>query len=241
MAVHPTPPVLVDPAARRMSAGEQCRAGRRPRRLAQLIVGLVGYGASLTLLVESALGASSWNVLAEGVSGHTGLTFGWSTNLISVAVLVFWIPLREMPGLGTVLNVLLVGVSADATAAVLPTTDGVPHQVGYFVLGLAMLTFFDAVYLGARFGAGPRDGLMTGAVRLTGRPIWLLRTAIEVVVLATGWALGGTVGFGTLLIAVSMGPLVQLFLQHTTVRLAGDDDALAAQHPSAPAAAPGAE
>ncbi|MGW1737531.1 membrane protein YczE [Nocardia sp. NPDC001965] len=208
--------------ARRMNAVEQLRAEKKIRRLAQLLLGLVGYGVSLTLLVESSLGASSWNILAEGVSLHSGLTFGRATNLIAVVVLLFWIPLRELPGLGTVLNVVLVGTAADLAAVALPTPTTLPQRLLCYAVGVMMLTWFDAVYLGARFGPGPRDGLMTGAVRVTGKPIWMVRTGIEVIVLTIGWLLGGTVGFGTVLIAVVMGPLVQLFLRITTVRLAGD-------------------
>ncbi|QWF82126.1 hypothetical protein HUW46_05563 [Amycolatopsis sp. CA-230715] len=206
-----------------MTAAEQLRAEKKVRRLVQLLVGLVGYGTSLTFLVESSLGASSWNILTEGISLRTGLTFGWTTNLIAVAVLVFWIPLRELPGLGTVLNVLLVGLSADLAANFLPLPHSFAQQLAYYAVGLLMLTFSDAVYLGARFGSGPRDGLMTGAVRVSGKPIWLVRAAIEIVVLAIGWLLGGTVGFGTVLIAFAMGPLVQFFLRFTTVRLDGDE------------------
>ncbi|MEV0051293.1 hypothetical protein AB0H34_12440 [Saccharopolyspora shandongensis] len=209
---------------RRMTAAEQLRAEKKAWRFPQLIVGLVGYGTSLTFLVQSSLGASSWSVLAEGISLRSGMTFGWATNLTAVAVLLCWIPLRELPGIGTFLNVVLVGTSADVAASFVPMPASLPQQLGYFVLGLLMLTFFDAVYLGARFGSGPRDGLMTGAVRITGRPIWVVRTGIEVVVLAAGWILGGTVGFGTLLIAFCMGPMVQSFLRFTTVRLAGDHD-----------------
>ena len=204
---------------------EQLRAEKKARRLLQLLVGLVGYGASLTFLVQSGLGASSWNVLAEGVSLHTGLSFGWATNAIAIAVLAFWIPLRELPGLGTLLNVVLVGLSADAVAIVLPEPASLATQMAYFAIGLAMLTSFDAVYLGSRFGSGPRDGLMTGAVRVTGRPIWVVRTTIELIVLTAGWLLGGTVGAGTVLIAVLMGPMVQFFLGFTTVRLRADDGA----------------
>jgi uncharacterized membrane protein YczE len=207
-----------------MTAREQLRAEKKPWRLVQLVVGLVGYGTSLTLLVESALGATSWNILAEGISLRTGMTFGWATNLTAVAVLVFWIPLRELPGLGTFLNVVLVGTSADLAALFLHTPTSLQQQLVYFFVGLFMLTFFDAVYLGARFGSGPRDGLMTGAVRVFGKPIWMVRTGIEVVVLSVGWFLGGTVGLGPALIAVLMGPLVQLFLRVTTVRLACDSE-----------------
>ncbi|WP_344684890.1 hypothetical protein [Saccharopolyspora taberi] len=208
--------------ARRMTAIEQLRAEKKARRFPQLLVGLIGYGTSLTFLIQSALGASSWSVLAEGMARSTGMTFGWATNLTAVAVLLFWIPLRELPGIGTVLNVVLVGTSADFAALFVPPPGSLTQQVVYYAVGLLMLTFFDAVYLGARFGSGPRDGLMTGAVRVTGKPVWMVRSAIELVVLAIGWFLGGTAGFGTLLIAVSMGPLVQQFLRWTTVRLQSD-------------------
>jgi uncharacterized membrane protein YczE len=214
--------LMVMAVARRMTASEQLRAGKTLQRFPQLIIGLVGYGTSLTFLVESSLGAASWNVLSEGIAQQTGLTFGWATNLTSVVVLLFWIPLRELPGVGTVLNVMLVGTSADLAAHFVHAPSSLPQQVIYFAIGLAMLTFSDAVYLGARFGAGPRDGLMTGAVRVSGKPVWMVRTCIEAVVLTIGWVLGGTVGFGTVLIALAMGPLVQWFLRFTTVRLDGD-------------------
>ncbi|WP_223839291.1 membrane protein YczE [Saccharopolyspora pogona] len=209
--------------ARRMTAGEQLRADKKSWRLPQLLVGLVGYGTALTFLVDSSLGVSSWSVLAEGISLQTGVTFGWATNLTAVAVLLCWIPLRELPGLGTLLNIVLVGTSADWAANFVPAPTSLIQQLVHYFLGLLMLTFFDAVYLGARFGSGPRDGLMTGAMRATGKPIWAVRTGIEVIVLAMGWVLGGTVGFGTVLIALVMGPLVQHFLRFTTVRLDGDD------------------
>ena len=214
-----TKPILV---ARRMSAAEQLRAEKKPRRLAQLLIGLIGYGTALTLLVGSGLGASSWNVLAEGLAHYTGWSFGMATNLIAAAVLVFWIPLRELPGLGTVLNVVLVGTAADVTAHLIPAPGSVPEQLTHYVLGLVMFAYFDAAYLGARFGSGPRDGVMTGATRITGRPVWQVRTGIEAIVLTIGWVLGGTAGLGTVVLAVAAGPMVQAFLRHTTVPLRAD-------------------
>lgn len=212
------------PVARQMSAIDQIRAEKKGRRLLQLVVGLVAYGTSLTFLVQSSLGASSWNILAEGMSLRTGLTFGWATNLTAVVVLLAWIPLRELPGLGTFLNVVLVGISADVAARWIHAPDSFGQRAAYYLVGLAMLTFFDAVYLGARFGSGPRDGLMTGAVRVSGRPVWIVRTTIELIVLTAGWILGGTVGPGTVLIAFAMGPLVQTFLRLTTVPLSRDEE-----------------
>lgn len=208
--------------ARRMNAVEQLRAEKKTRRLVQLLIGLVGYGTALTLLVGSGLGASSWNVLAEGVANRAGLSFGMATNLVALAVLVFWIPLRELPGLGTILNVLLVGTAADVAAGIIPVPATLLEQLAHYSLGVVMFAFFDALYLGARFGAGPRDGLMTGAIRLTGQPLWKVRTCIEVIVLFVGWVLGGTVGLGTLALALIAGPLVHRFLRHTTVPLRAD-------------------
>lgn len=208
-----------EPALLNLDALQQLRAGRTPRRLAQLLLGLVGYGAAVMTLVQSGLGAASWNVLTEGVSRQSGLSFGWATNLIALCVLLAWIPLREIPGLGTVLNVCLVGAAADWTAMVLPTPRALPEQVLYLVCGLVALALFDALYLGAQFGAGPRDGIMTGLVRLTGRPVAAVRTAIEVVVATSGWLLGGTLGVGTVLVALCMGPLLGIFLPRLTVSL----------------------
>ncbi|WP_228001682.1 membrane protein YczE [Nocardia australiensis] len=204
---------------RRLNAAEQLRAGRKLRRFPQLLVGLIGYGASVMMLVTSGLGAASWSVLTEGVSGALGISFGTATNLIAVIVLVAWIPMRELPGVGTLLNVVLVGIAADATASIIPQPDSVGAQAIYLVIGMIGLAFFDAVYLGAQFSAGPRDGLMTGLVRLTRQPVAVVRTGIEVTVATTGWILGGTVGSGTVLIAVTMGPLVGYFLPKVTVEL----------------------
>ncbi|MGW6054164.1 membrane protein YczE [Streptomyces sp. NPDC055189] len=220
----PTTPTS-DPARRapfvlpRMNALAQARAGRKARRIPQLLLGLVGYGAAVMLLVQSGLGAASWNVLTEGTANALGISFGWATNLIALLVLIAWIPLRELPGLGTLLNVATVGFAADATAMVLPDPQGPLAQLGYLLLGLVALAFFDALYLGAQFGSGPRDGIMTGLVRLTRLPVALVRTGIEVTVAAGGWLLGGTVGAGTVLIALCMGPLVGYFLPLVAVRL----------------------
>ncbi len=212
-----------DLTAKRMAAMEQLRAEKRILRLSLLFVGVIGFGVATEFLVKSSLGAASWNVLAEGISLHTGITFGWVTNIIAVIVLLCWIPLKEKPGPGTFLNVFLVGFAADATAGLIPDADSFRQQLLYYVLGLVALSFCCALYLGAQFGAGPRDGLMTGLVRATGKPIWIVRTVIELVVVALGFLMGGVIGVGTLLIAITMGPLVQLFSRWTTVRLARDN------------------
>ncbi|MFF0384351.1 YitT family protein [Streptomyces sp. NPDC004286] len=212
------PPVLA-----RLNALAQFRAGRTTRRVLQLLVGLVGYGAAVMTLVQSGLGAASWNVLTEGTATTLGISFGWATNLISLSVLLAWIPLRELPGLGTLLNVAVVGFAADATAAVLPRPQGTLTEIAYLVLGLVALAFFDALYLGAQFGSGPRDGIMTGLVRLTRLPIAVVRTGIDVAVAGAGWLMGGTLGAGTVLVALCMGPLVGLFLPRVAVRLPAVD------------------
>ncbi|WP_116115605.1 YczE/YyaS/YitT family protein [Austwickia chelonae] len=147
------------------------------------------------------------------------MSFGWTTNLIALTVLVAWIPLGEMPGLGTVLNVCLVGLTADWTALLLPPAESWPARAMYLVIGVLMLAFFDALYLGAQFGAGPRDGIMTGLTRATGQPVHRVRTCIEIVVAVTGWLLGGTLGVGTVVIAICIGPLLGSLLSRTIVEL----------------------
>lgn len=220
LAVANPPPVTAGRLGiYRMGALQQWRAGRKPRRIAQLLVGLVGYGSAVMLLVLSGLGAASWSVLSEGLARSFNLTFGWATNAVAVVVLLTWIPMRELPGLGTVLNVAVIGFAADATALLIPEPRTLGMRVAYLVTAVVAVAFFDALYLGAQFGSGPRDGLMTGLVRLTGRSVAVVRTGIEIVVAAAGWVLGGTVGLGTVLVALVMGPLVGLFLPRVAVRL----------------------
>lgn len=205
-----------------MSALAQLRAGRKARRVPQLLVGLVGYGASVMVLVQSGLGAGSWNVFSEGIAVRLGISFGSATNLVAIAVLVAWIPMKEMPGIGTALSVSLVGLVADGTARFVPPAGCLPARAGYLAGGVVALALFDALYLGARFGSGPRDGIMTGLVRITGRSVALVRTSIEVSVATSGWLLGGAPGPGTILTAATMGPLVGVFLPRVVVRLESD-------------------
>lgn len=183
-----------------------------PRRIAQLALGLVLYGIALALLVRAGIGVSPWDVLAQGVARQTGIPFGLATNLIGAAVLLLWIPIRQRPGVGTIANVLVVGPSAELGLWLIPQQT-VPWQQGLvFAGGLALLAVATGLYIGARMGPGPRDGLMTGLHRRTGRPIWMVRSAIEVVVLAIGWALGGQVGVGTVAFALLIGPMVNVTL-----------------------------
>jgi uncharacterized membrane protein YczE len=181
------------------------------RRLGQLYLGLVLYGASMALMLEADLGLDPWDVFHQGLAGATGLRFGWVVIGVGAAVLLLWLPLRQRPGLGTVSNVIVLGLSVDAILAVLPTPGALPVRAAFLVGGVLLNGVATGMYIGARFGPGPRDGLMTGIVaRWPGRSIRLVRTAIELTVLAAGWLLGGTVGIGTLLYAVSIGPLAHL-------------------------------
>ncbi|MFH9573116.1 YitT family protein [Streptomyces sp. NPDC017454] len=183
------------------------------RRLTQLYGGLVLYGASSALLVRSGLGLEPWNVLHQGLAERTGLSMGMVLTLLGAAVLLLWIPLRQRPGLGTVSNVLVIGAAMDATLAVLPDAHGWALRIAMMAAGIVLNGAATGLYIAARFGPGPRDGLMTGLNQRTGLSVRLVRTAVEITVVLTGFALGGTVGVGTLLYAVSIGPLAQVFLR----------------------------
>ncbi len=186
---------------------------RLGRRLTQLYTGLALYGASSALLVEAGLGLEPWNVLHQGLAELTGMTIGVVSIFVGAVVLLLWIPLRQRPGLGTVSNVFVVGIAMDATLALVPEAHTMAVRIPLLVAGIVLNGVATGLYIAARFGPGPRDGLMTGLHRRTGRSVRLMRTAVEVAVLATGFALGGTVGVGTLLYALSIGPLAQFFLR----------------------------
>lgn len=185
-------------------------------RVVQLLVGLFLYGVALGLMVHGGIGVAPWDVLALGVAGQTGIGYGAVTVLVSILVLVLWIPLRQRVGLGTLLNSLLVGPSADLALALIPEPPSIWVGAPMFVAGLVLLAFATGLYIAADFGPGPRDGLMTGLVRRTGWPVWLVRTLLEGSVLAIGFLLGGPVGVGTVLFAFGVGPLVGWFLPWTT-------------------------
>lgn len=199
---------------------QQLRAGRLPRRLVQLVVGLAIYGASMAMIIRGALGVIPWDVLHTGLIQHIPVTFGQMSIIVALLVLVVWIPLRQMPGLGTIANAILVGIAADITLAILPPIDDhLAARVALLLGGIVLNGMATAMYIGSQLGPGPRDGFMTGLSRISGRSIRLVRTAIEVAVVALGWALGGAVGLGTILYAVAIGPLAQLMLPWFTVRL----------------------
>ncbi|WP_049822635.1 membrane protein YczE [Arthrobacter sp. H41] len=182
------------------------------RRWAQLLTGLFLYGVSLAMMIRAGLGVSPWDVLGQGASLQTGIPFGWMTNIIGALVLLLWIPLRQKPGVGTVLNVLLVGPSAEVGLALISEPDQLWARVLLFTGGLVLLAVASGLYIGARLGPGPRDGLMTGVHSRYGLPIWLVRTTIEATVLGLGWVLGGTVGLGTVAFALLIGPLINFLL-----------------------------
>ncbi|MFJ6865759.1 YitT family protein [Streptomyces termitum] len=187
------------------------------RRLVQLYAGLTLYGVSSALLVRAELGMEPWNVLHQGLSELTGLTIGVVSIVVGAVVLLLWIPIRQRPGLGTVSNVFVVGLAMDGALALLPETRAMAARIALLVLGIVLNGLATGLYIAARFGPGPRDGLMTGLHRATGRSIRLVRTLLEVAVVATGFLLGGSVGVGTVLYAVSIGPLAQFFLRFFAV------------------------
>ncbi|HET9861402.1 MAG TPA: hypothetical protein VFQ19_16620 [Nocardioidaceae bacterium] len=187
------------------------------RRLTQLFAGLLLYGISLALVLRAGLGLAPWDVLHQGLARLTGLTVGQMVILVSFAVLVLWIPLRQPPGFGTFANAILVGLSVDLTMLVLDDVSSWPARVLFLVSGVLLNAVATALYIGAMLGPGARDGLMTGLVRRTGRSVRVVRTSLEVGVLAVGWLLGGTVGVGTLLYAFAIGPVVHVLLPPLTV------------------------
>jgi uncharacterized membrane protein YczE len=197
----------------RSALGTRLRGARLARRLLQLYLGLSLYGASSALLVRGGLGLEPWGVLHQGLAELTGLSMGVVSMAVGAAVLLLWIPLRQRPGLGTLSNVLVVGIAIDATLALLPDAHGWAARIALLVAGIGLNGAATGLYVAARLGPGPRDGLMTGLHRLTGRSVRLVRTAIELAVVATGFLLGGSVGFGTVAYALAIGPLAQLFLR----------------------------
>ncbi|QHY94350.1 hypothetical protein SSPS47_04320 [Streptomyces sp. S4.7] len=211
-----------------MSITPALRGKRLPRRLVQLYVGLTLYGVSSALLVRGGLGLEPWGVLHQGLSELTGLTMGVVSIIVGAVVLLLWIPIRQRPGLGTVSNVFVVGIAMDATLAVVPDGRVLAVQIPLMIGGIVLNGVATGLYIAARFGPGPRDGLMTGLHRLTGRSVRLVRTAIEVAVVATGFVLGGSVGIGTIAYALAIGPLAQLFLRVFVVPATDDGGAVVA-------------
>ncbi|MBL3686505.1 hypothetical protein D3248_06000 [Leucobacter zeae] len=213
-------------------------------RLLRLIPGLLLYGVADAFMIRAAIGVDPWTVFAQGVSLRTGLGIGLLTNLIGLLVLLLWIPLRQKPGAGTVLNILLVGPGIELGLWLLPAPESLWLRILFFTIGILLLAVASGIYIGAHLGPGPRDGLMTGIHRRFGTPIWVGRTAVEVSVLAVGWLLGGNVGLGTLAFALLIGPLCNVTLplfdralraERRTGRAADDPEALTTPERGGPA------
>jgi uncharacterized membrane protein YczE len=207
------PPQLAD-----LGPIAQLRTGRLGRRLPQLYVGLVAYGVSLALMVRGDVGLAPWDVLHSGLTRYLPITFGEAVVLMSFVVLVLWIPLREKPGLGTISNALVVGFAADATLALFDSPDSMALRIALMLGGIVLCGLATAMYIGAQLGRGPRDGLMTGLARRTGLSLRLVRTGLEVTVVLLGLLLGGAIGVGTVLYALAIGPLTQLWLPAWTIQ-----------------------
>ena len=196
--------------ARRFRLGGY-RPGVSSRRLVQLFVGLALFGFGSGLMVQSDLGNPPWDVFHEGISLVTPLSLGISPIATSFAVLLLWIPLRERPGPGTLANAVLVGVFIDLTVLAVDTPEPIAGRIGLMLVGVVLVGIGSGLYIGVRLGPGPRDGLMTGLAK-RGISLRVARTGVEATALVVGWILGGTVGIGTLVFALGIGPLVQVFL-----------------------------
>lgn len=198
---------------------QQLRAGRLTYRVVQLLIGLMLYGVSMGFMIRSMLGQMPWDVLHFGMATHLPFTIGQIIIGVSFLVLLLWIPLRQMPGLGTVLNAVMVGLATDVMLSVLAAPDSLATRIAFMTVGILLNAVATALYIGAQLGPGPRDGLMTGLSRRTGLSIRLVRTTLEVSVVVLGWFLGGVFGVGTVLYALAIGPLTQQFLPFATVPL----------------------
>jgi uncharacterized membrane protein YczE len=187
----------------------------QPFVLVRLIVGLYLFGLGIAFQIRATLGLAPWDVFGQGLANITGLSFGLATVLASALILLLWIPLKQKPGLGTVFNALLIGPFVDLSLRWVPSaTDwGIVGQIGWYVLGMAIIALGTGIYIGARLGPGPRDGLMTGSVKKFGKPVWIVRTVLEGGATLIGLALGGPVGLGTLLFVIGIGPMVQVSMR----------------------------
>jgi uncharacterized membrane protein YczE len=179
----------------------------------RLMIGLFIYGLGIALMVHASLGIAPWDVFAQGIQVQTGLSFGISSVIVSVIVLIGWIPLKVKPGIGSILNALLIGIFADVWMPWLPPLDGYWQQMLSFLIGMVTVAIATGLYISAKLGSGPRDGLMIGTQRVTGWPFWLVRTMYEGSVLSIGWLMGGQVREGTLIFAICIGYLMQLSMR----------------------------
>ncbi|CAB4584894.1 unannotated protein [freshwater metagenome] len=187
----------------------------KPLVLVRLIIGLYLFGLGIAFQIRATLGLAPWDVFGQGLANVTGLSFGLATVLASALILLLWIPLKQKPGLGTIFNALLIGPFIDLSLRFVPSAAdwGIFGQIGWYVLGMAIIALGTGVYIGARLGPGPRDGLMTGSVKKFGKPVWIVRTVLEGGATLIGLAFGGPVGLGTLLFVVGIGPMVQVSMR----------------------------
>jgi uncharacterized membrane protein YczE len=190
---------------------------RPAERATRLLLGLVLFGLALATLVKADLGLDPWNVFTQGLARQIDLSLGQTTVIVSVLLLLVWIPLGERPGLGTVANALIVGPVVDLGLAIIPAPDQLAGQVAYMVVAIVCTAIATGLYVGAGWGPGPRDGLMTG-LAAHGVPIAVARAGLEITVLIVGWFLGGSVGVATVAFAVTIGPLVRIALHRLAVR-----------------------
>jgi len=190
----------------------------RLSKFVQLMVGLTIYGIGIGTLVDAKIGIAPWDVFAQGISLQTHISFGIATVVVSALVMLAWIPLRQRPGIGTLLNAVLIGVFADIFVPLLPKYDTYPENLAKFVVGMLIVAFATGMYISSNFGAGPRDGLIVGTQKRLGWPFWLVRTVFEGTVLTIGWLMGGQVREGTVIFAVCIGYLMQLSLKGFGVR-----------------------
>lgn len=219
MKAGPIAPIPAAPLLARLNPIDQVRAGRMHRRLTQLLLGLVLYGVTMAAMLRAQLGNDPWDVFHQGLAHHLGLSFGTTVIVVSFVVLLLWIPLREWPGVGTLCNAVIIGVSADLGLHLLSTPPTLAGRIGFAVIGILGNAIATAAYVGAQLGPGPRDGLMTGLHRRTGLPIGLVRTALEGTVVVGGLLMGGLFGVATIVYALAIGPLVQVLLPRFVVRL----------------------
>ncbi|MEY4899470.1 MAG: hypothetical protein RL294_1281 [Actinomycetota bacterium] len=187
----------------------------KPLVLVRLIVGLYLFGLGIAFQIRATLGLAPWDVFGQGLANITGLSFGLATVLASALILLLWIPLKQKPGLGTIFNALLIGPFIDLSLRFVPSAAdwGIFGQIVWYVLGMTIIALGTGIYIGARLGPGPRDGLMTGSVKKFGKPVWIVRTVLEGGATLIGLALGGPVGLGTLLFVVGIGPMVQVSMR----------------------------
>ncbi|MFG2289125.1 YitT family protein [Streptomyces sp. NPDC048595] len=199
------------------------RFGENPlRRIPQLFIGLALYGFSLSVMVRASLGVNPWSVLYEGLENYTPLSFGAISAVLGVLVLLTWIPLKQKPTFGTIANIIVLAFSSDLGLSLIPEDLGLPVRIMLLIGGIVLNGLSISIYVGARFGPGPRDGLMTGASATSGKSIRLIRTLIEITVLIIGWLLGGSVGVGTVLYALCVGPVTQFCLPWFAYRAADE-------------------